>query len=272
MQLSSVYSEKEIREQLNRVLSSSVFKNSPILSRFLEYITTETIQKNEQQIKEYSIALHVLGRSRDFNPSGDSVVRIHAGRLRRALTDYYLTQGMYDPIIIHIPKGCYVPEFLNGGIERQKGNQLSALLHKTHKPLVAIFPLSLTTHNEDLVDLYTLMEARLSEELVRLSDITVVAYYSMGMEAKIKENVLEAGRSVGADYIITGSLINIGNQIRVLVILLVPATGEVLLCKSFDGNILYSGISGLMEGLTQNLVGFADGCYHFIFQEKQKSA
>jgi len=39
------------------------------------------------------------------------VVRIEAGRLRRALDHYYLIPGLADPVIIDVPKGGYVPRF-----------------------------------------------------------------------------------------------------------------------------------------------------------------
>src|SRR5450432_1130626 len=104
--------EAEIREQLNRILSSSAFKNSRVLSGFLKFVVDSTLAGKEMEIKEYSIGIQVLSRNIDFNPQLDSIVRIHAGRLRRALKEYYYEAGMNDPIRIDIPKGSYVPVFL----------------------------------------------------------------------------------------------------------------------------------------------------------------
>jgi adenylate cyclase len=42
------------------------------------------------------------------------VVRIEAGRIRRALEHYYLLAGRNDPIVVEIPKGGYVPNFRIG--------------------------------------------------------------------------------------------------------------------------------------------------------------
>src|SRR5436190_1081630 len=150
MRVSTIFSIQEINQQVKRILDYTLFKNSPVLSRFLEFVVDETLHKNELQIKEYAIAIHVLYRSRDFNPNGDSIVRIHAGRLRRALTDYYLTEGMYDPIIIQIPKGRYIPEFSGSGTVKQMSDQPPVLLGKDHKPLVAIFPLRVPTLREHM--------------------------------------------------------------------------------------------------------------------------
>src|SRR4030095_2034535 len=52
-----------------------------------------------------------LRKESDFNPQVDSIVRIHAGRLRRALKEYYYEEGKDDPIMISIPKGSYAPNF-----------------------------------------------------------------------------------------------------------------------------------------------------------------
>ena len=79
--------------------------------RFLSYIVEESLAGRADRIKAFSIATDVLGRGSSFDGSSDPVVRIEAGRVRRALEHYYLTAGADDPIIITIPKGGYVPTF-----------------------------------------------------------------------------------------------------------------------------------------------------------------
>jgi len=101
----------EVEEQLKRILSSATFNNSRILSCFLQFVVGETLAGREQEIKEYTIAVHVLSRNIDFNPQLDSIVRINAGRLRRALKEYYHEIGTKDPLLIEIPKGNYIPLF-----------------------------------------------------------------------------------------------------------------------------------------------------------------
>ena len=53
----------------------------------------------------YTLGIDVFDRDVDFDPQVDPIVRIEAGRLRRALERYYLTEGKNDPIVIRIPKG-----------------------------------------------------------------------------------------------------------------------------------------------------------------------
>ena len=91
--------------------SSNGFIASARNRHFLEYVVEETLAGRADRIKAYSVATAVFGRGPDFNPDLDSIVRIEAGRLRRALDHYYLTVGGSDGLRIAIPKGTYVPAF-----------------------------------------------------------------------------------------------------------------------------------------------------------------
>ncbi|MCZ0963484.1 hypothetical protein [Paracoccus benzoatiresistens] len=103
-----------IRDELARVLASSDFDASERNRRFLRHVVEETLAGRGERIKAYSIATLVFGRGEDFDAMKDSIVRIEAGRLRRALDNYYLKHGGAD-IRISIPKGSYVPTFQRQG-------------------------------------------------------------------------------------------------------------------------------------------------------------
>ncbi|TAY17517.1 adenylate cyclase [Rhizobium leguminosarum] len=100
----------DIREQLERVVSSSEFPGVGRAAAFLRYVVSETLEGRGNRIKAYSIAIEVFGRDAGFTQD-DPVVRIEAGRLRRSLERYYLVAGQHDPVRIDIPKGGYVPTF-----------------------------------------------------------------------------------------------------------------------------------------------------------------
>jgi adenylate cyclase len=100
-----------IRDQLQRVLASAQFDASERNRKFLAYAVEEALQGRGDRIKAYSIAVSVFGRDSGFDPQQDSIVRIEAGRLRRSLERYYLTDGAQDTIRIFIPRGSYVPLF-----------------------------------------------------------------------------------------------------------------------------------------------------------------
>jgi TolB-like protein len=104
-------SDDEVRTELQRILSSQAFETSQRNRRFLSYVVEETLSGRSDRIKAYSIATSVFGRGDDFDPLQDSIVRIEAGRLRRALEAYYLRQEDLPGLRILVPKGTYVPDF-----------------------------------------------------------------------------------------------------------------------------------------------------------------
>jgi len=120
----SGYSNGEIQQQLQRIFADQTFAVSDILKRFLSFIVAETLEGRSNQIKEYTIGVNVLNKPQSFNPSQDAIVRIHAGRLRRALHYYYNGAGATDAIRIEMPKGSYLPYFVSnevGSIEIHSG-------------------------------------------------------------------------------------------------------------------------------------------------------
>ena len=101
----------EIQAQIERIRSSNEFHAPRRGRRFLDYIVDETLAGRADYLKAYTIAQEVFARDASFDAQNDPVVRIEAGRIRRALERYYLVAGQHDPIIITIPKGGYVPCF-----------------------------------------------------------------------------------------------------------------------------------------------------------------
>ena len=96
-----------VRTQLQRILASDAFANSPILSRFLRYVVECCIDGQKTPPKEYTIGVEVLQRGEIFDPTVDTIVRVHARRLRARLAKYYENDGRADPIRIAIPTGHY---------------------------------------------------------------------------------------------------------------------------------------------------------------------
>jgi TolB-like protein len=101
----------EIIEQLERILRSREFQAPDRGRRFLRYVVEEAVDGRAERLTAYNIAQAVFGRGADFDAQSDPVVRIEAGRIRRALERYYLVCGSGDPVHITIPKGHYAPRF-----------------------------------------------------------------------------------------------------------------------------------------------------------------
>jgi hypothetical protein len=92
-------------------VGSSVLHGSESLCKLLRYLARHALDHPGSPIKEYQIATEVFGRSADFDPQVDSMVRVQAGRLRTKLGEYYSTLGAEDPVAVDLPKGSYVLAF-----------------------------------------------------------------------------------------------------------------------------------------------------------------
>ena len=103
----SVAWEPELIQQADRVVRSGPFRGSEILRHLLSYLAKRAAEGATEPVRVREIATVVFGRSDDFDSQTDSIVRVHTGRLRSKLAEYYLTEGAEDPIVISIPRGSY---------------------------------------------------------------------------------------------------------------------------------------------------------------------
>lgn len=118
--------KEDIDAQLQNILKSPQFCSSNRLGRFLEYVIAESSSGRSENIKAYNIAIQVFDRNENFDPQADPIVRIYAGRLRKALKEYY-SNSKKNAIIIEIPKGSYKPKFTK---KPARGNGLNSYINK----------------------------------------------------------------------------------------------------------------------------------------------
>ena len=97
--------------QIDKLVNSHALHGSEQLCKLLRYLAKHALDHPGTPIKEYQIATEVFGRSADFDPQLDSMVRVQAGRLRVKLAEFYNSDGVEDPIIVELPRGTYVLSF-----------------------------------------------------------------------------------------------------------------------------------------------------------------
>jgi len=232
------------RRQLERVLASPGFSRNQRLSRFLCFVVEQHLVDRDEELKESVIAVEVLGRSPDHDPRHDSIVRTEATRLRARLSEYYLGEGKDDPLVIELPKGGYVPllRTVVPTVETETPSPeppakrpmrwvwLPAALaclaaglvavgwwrfHQNAPIPIAVLPLvnlSQDASNDYFAD-------GLTGEIIRnLSIIEGLAVRSQTSSFAFKgkqQNVREAGRQLSADYILEGTVLRAGQQLRI---------------------------------------------------------
>jgi hypothetical protein len=98
-------------KQVERIIASATFENALRLQKFLRYVAVKAIEGLEDEVKEYTVGVHVFRKGAEFDPRTDTQVRTEASRLRLRLERYYASEGAADDLLVAIPKGHYVPQF-----------------------------------------------------------------------------------------------------------------------------------------------------------------
>ena len=96
-----------VQRQVDKILRSGEFSGSELLRNLLGFLAKHSIDRPGEVVKEYELAVAVLGKAEGFDPRLDSAVRVHAARLRSKLAEYYMSDGVDDPLLIEVPKGSY---------------------------------------------------------------------------------------------------------------------------------------------------------------------
>jgi hypothetical protein len=101
----------EARAELDRLLADPRFHGTERTRTILRYLAERRFEGQDDSVKAYAIAFDILGRTSDFDPTTDPIVRIEMSRLRSALSQYYEAFGDETSVIITLPKGNYVAVF-----------------------------------------------------------------------------------------------------------------------------------------------------------------
>ncbi|HTB96850.1 MAG TPA: hypothetical protein VK716_07560 [Terracidiphilus sp.] len=108
-----------------RVAVGSHFSRSTLLSNFLLFIVTETIEGRASEITEHQIGVQVFDRPPHYRTIEDNIVRNYARQLRKRLAEHFAGEGSAESLRIEIPLGGYIPVFLPAA-ESGSGGQTHA--------------------------------------------------------------------------------------------------------------------------------------------------
>lgn len=264
------FTAQQVTEQLNRILATPAFENSNVLTRFLKYVVTETVGGRGRELKEYSIGTEALSKRVDFDPQLDSIVRIHAGRLRRALHVYYQQAGVRDSILIEIPKGTYVPVF---SVNEKKGHQHAPADQDTIiriRPVIAVLPFRNINEDRSRDFFADGLGEQLTTELSRFQDLAVIAYYSSTQVAAKTNDIKEACSLLGARYAVTGSIQSTDAALRVSVQLSLCDTGEQLWSKVFKHEFTAAAVFKIQDEIIEGVINKIAGYYGAITRNMAK--
>lgn len=256
------FSKEVIYAQLQKIFKDTYFAKSDILRRFLLFIVDQTLLGHQHWLKEYTIGINVLNKSTNFRPQENGIVRIHAGRLRRALHNYYNSNGAFDTIHIAIPKGSYVPVFeqidhLNTINIINKRNKISlddndkALVQNT---VIAVIPFQHFTNNSLENLLADGLGLQLTTALMQCEKFSVIAYYAMRSLFEKITDITTLSSAIGAHYMITGEIQSVENRVRIHCQLINAQTNQQLSSWMHEGKLAVENIFELQDEIVKHII------------------
>jgi len=256
----SGFSHDAIRAQLDRILSSPEFHATDKMRDFLRFVVEEKLAGRSHRLKGYTIATRVFGRDDDFDASHDPIVRIQAGRLRRALERYYLVGGVRDPILIHIPKGRYIPQFATHQPRALAGTR-TTVAKPTKKPgsspgpSVAVLPFGNLTGDPDQMALTNGLTEELITEMTRFQDIIVIPCQPGRRPADLPTAPTELGRAVGARFMLQGTVRRDTESVKVSAHLTDTADGRRIWADSYTHPLEAGHLIATQEEIALSVAG-----------------
>lgn len=249
------FSLDAITDQLDRIFEHPDFNKSDILKKFLTYIVHETLTGNANHLKEYTIALNVLEKPVNFNPQKDCIVRIHAGRLRQALTHYYEDMGTNDQIIIGIPKGKYIPTFIDRlhWIDAKKTTDVYQEIKSLPPPgepvTFAILPFICTADGKLIKAFNDSLCLQMCSALSQTNQLSVIAYQAIKNLSNTCIDIKELGAAIGFTHIITGCTQYIKRKLRINVQIIDSRTYKQLWSRIFECKITSSNLFDIQDDI-----------------------
>jgi TolB-like protein len=259
-----------VRGELGRILSSQAFRCAISQKRFLAYAVEEVLAGRGRLVKEYSIGVEVLGKGEQFDPRLNAIVRLEARKIRRNLQKYYDTEGSANPLRIELPKGRYAPAFVlpparvrpndspalkqpgepatksSGRLPSVSTDELVrsnafgiadstiAWTEETRPVVIAVLPFQARTEGSSMRSFAQGVTDELTNALGQLPELQVVARSSAALFENGAVDIRTAGRMLGADAVLEGSVRRSGKRLRITTQLNAASTGYCLWSGNYD--------------------------------------
>ena len=272
-------SPAEVRQQLEKILSSPGFVDAGRLSPFLRFLVNETLAGEGPRLKELVIGVEVFQRSGNYDPRIDPIVRVEARRLRSRLDEYYRSSGLGDPIRVSLPKGSYVPRFEPVAVPRTDrapnswmtptrwvalvialvGVAATWLVLARYPgpappgpPRLAVLPFANLSAEGDSDYFSDGLTDELIDGLARVDGLRVVAR-SLVFQYKAKSvDVRQLARDLNITSVVEGSVRKSGDRLRITAHLTNATDGYQLWSQTFDRQL--KDVFAIQEEIARSIV------------------
>ena len=228
-------SEDAIRDELSRILESSMFVQSDRLGRFLRFTVETTLAGEAETMKEYLIGTEVYDRPPSYHPSEDSIVRSEARRLRSKLKEYYDSVGKDDSVFIYYRPGSYVPVFRARPSHGPNGTVPDAGLFTGGRGIrIAVLPFVDASHSALSGVCAQLITDELIHELVRTDGLRVTAASSVAPLVAQALDVPSLAKKLDVQIVVEGAVREDNNLLRITSRVVNPADGFQIWSERFE--------------------------------------
>lgn len=248
----------EVKTQLKRIIDNQAFKGTEKQRGFLSFVVDEALEGRISQIKAYTVAVSVYGRPEHFDPQVDPIVRVEAGRLRRAIDLYYMTAGKDDPVHIAIPKGSYVPSFKI--VDKQpevagKNDPTQSKTGRLNRASIAVLPLTNLTGDSAQDYFVDGLTEEFTTELARYQTFRVIASQSTMHFRGKQANPQEIGKQFRVQFLLSGSVRKDADTVKITVQLVDTSSGVQLWSENYKRELNPASLIDMQETIASRVVG-----------------
>jgi TolB-like protein len=237
-----------VRDELDRILKSKTFQRAKRLRTLLKYVVdAATTGKSSGQSET---ARELFGRSGDFDPSLDPVIRVHFGRLRRALSSYYSSEGNSDPVVINIPTRSYAPVFEANRVQAMDSDDTDGV--DPSRPLIAVLPFANLTSDPSQDSFCYGVTEEIANALASVATVDVVASRSSFQFKDQNVDIRDVGSELGAGLVLEGSVRMEDGRTRVIAQLARSNDGVAVWSGSFDDEL--NGSLNTQQSIAQKVI------------------
>lgn len=242
---SEKFNDELVLKQVERILHQPPFASSDILRRFLKYIINETLGGRADQIKEYTIAVYVLNKPATFRPLNDGIVRVHASRLRDALSTYYDDQREDDTCEITIPKGSYLPVFRSLRPGYSKPDVQVSTKHQPEseqKMRIAIMPFKTFDETNSRMAFADNIGQMLSSQFSHFPNSTVLSYYTTQQLQLKNRDIKGIVSDYGIHYVLAGNVHFESSRLRIVIQFINAGTEMLIWSDKYEYDIAMANL------------------------------
>ena len=238
----SEHSGSLIRSELERLLDSDFLRRSPSHLRLLRYLVERRLANDDGALREMSIGIEVFHRNpATYDPKNDPIVRVNVSRLRERLVKHYAMFDVPPQVRIDLPKGRYVPEFVELGAK-----QLTA-------PRLLVLPFVSESRDDALATL--LFESTIGE---LQSVLQLLVLGARSARAVADDQPLDSARRVNAQAVLSSRVVNVGADTHVHTMLLSAPYGHMMASKRY-ARIAEESDAAFVHRLSRQI---RDDCVH----------